>query len=345
MKAIRTLLIGIMMLIGTSAFAQPMNYNAIRNNARFLTDRMAYTLGITSMAIIDDLYRINYDYITGVNYYLDDVALGYRYDDYMEICYERDLALRMLLGNVIWDRLITYEYFYRPIFFENARWRFGIYAYDYNRNFYHYSIPRYYDHYRGGHYFGGMNHNHGIGQRGPGMAHAERRGSYRDHNRVANHPGTPPNRGGMDRGGTRTDQNSSRGERRDMGRGDANHDRDNVNRGENRTERRDVNRGENNRPERGNANHDDNNRTERRDMNRGESNRPERGNMDRGSSRTESNTRSSSRSESPRTAPSTPSRSGSYGGSASTPSRGGSYGGGASSRGGNGGGAVSHGRR
>ena len=60
--------------------AQPMSYYAMRENARFLTDRMAYTLGIAT-SLLDDLYMINYDYICGVNDYLDDVAYGYHYDD------------------------------------------------------------------------------------------------------------------------------------------------------------------------------------------------------------------------------------------------------------------------
>ncbi len=98
-------------LCATAMNAQPMNYNAMRNNARFLTDRMAYTLGITTAAIIDDIYRINYDYICGVNDYLDDVALGYHNDIYMEICYERDRALQYLLGDILWNRLIAYYYF------------------------------------------------------------------------------------------------------------------------------------------------------------------------------------------------------------------------------------------
>ncbi len=83
-----------MLMIASTLNAQPMNYDAMRNNARFLTDRMAYTLGITSAAIIDDIYRINFDYICGVNDYLDDIAYGRHVDYYDEICYERDRALQ-----------------------------------------------------------------------------------------------------------------------------------------------------------------------------------------------------------------------------------------------------------
>ena len=77
MKTLKTTIAAMMiMLTSLAASAQPMSVYAMRNNARFLTDRMAYTLGL-SAALIDDLYYINYDYICGVNDYLDAVALGY----------------------------------------------------------------------------------------------------------------------------------------------------------------------------------------------------------------------------------------------------------------------------
>lgn len=156
MKALRNIIAMLLIVLTTAtANAQPMSYYSMRNNARFLTDRMAYTLGL-SAAIIDDLYLINYDYICGVNDYLDDVALGYRYDDYMEVIYARDYALRRLLTERQWALLMTYDYFYRPITFINNRWSFGIYAYDTHRTHFYYSAPRRFHDYRGGHFFRGM---------------------------------------------------------------------------------------------------------------------------------------------------------------------------------------------
>ena len=138
---------------GIKANAQPMNYESMCHNARFLTDRMCYTLGLGE-EILDDLYYINYDYIAGVNDYLDDIALGYRTDDYYAVCAARDLALQALLTPYQWSRLMAIEYFYRPISFYNHRWRFAIYAYDhYNRWYFHH--PWGWDRYRGGHFFGG----------------------------------------------------------------------------------------------------------------------------------------------------------------------------------------------
>jgi len=156
MKTLKTTIAAMMiMLTSLAASAQPMSVYAMRNNARFLTDRMAYTLGL-SAALLDDLYYINYDYICGVNDYLDAVALGYRYDDYMEIVYARDYALRRLLTERQWARLMTYNYFYRPITFKDHRWSFSIYLYDRRMNHYFFSAPRRFNDYRGGTFFGGM---------------------------------------------------------------------------------------------------------------------------------------------------------------------------------------------
>lgn len=159
MKALRTLLTAVVLLAGSVTMnAQRMSVAAMQNNARFLTDRMAYTLGIRDPFLIDEIYRINYDYIWGVNDYLDDVALGYYYDDYMTVCAARDAALRSLLGYTVWNRLLGYSYFHRPIVFANRGWRFSIYDYDrFGPRRFHYAPPRPIARgYAGGHFFSGM---------------------------------------------------------------------------------------------------------------------------------------------------------------------------------------------
>lgn len=156
MKTMKMTLAAVAMFITTMTMqAQPMSFYAMRENARFLTDRMAYTLGIAT-SLLDDLYMINYDYICGVNDYLDDVAYGYHYDDYMAVVYARDAALRRLLTPYQWSRLIALDYFYRPISFVNRRWSFSIYAYDPYRTRFYYGVPHRYEHYHGGHFFRGM---------------------------------------------------------------------------------------------------------------------------------------------------------------------------------------------
>lgn len=159
MKALRTILLAVALLGGAVTLnAQSMSVMAIRSNARFLTDRMAYTLGIRDPFLIDEIYRINYDYIWGVNSYLDDVALGYYYDDYMTVCAARDMALRTLLGPAVWNRLLGISYFHRPIVFANRGWHFSIYDYDrHGRKHFFYNPPRPFGNgYAGGQHFRGM---------------------------------------------------------------------------------------------------------------------------------------------------------------------------------------------
>lgn len=170
MKTLRNLLTAVAIMMGTLTMnAQSMSITAIRSNARFLTDRMAYTLGISDPFLIDEIYRINYDYIYGVNTYLDDIALGYYYDDYMLVCDARDIALRNLLGITVWNRLIGYSYFHRPIIFSNHRWHFGVYDYDrFGATHFHYAAPRPFGNgYAGGHFFGGMAPRGGRGNATP----------------------------------------------------------------------------------------------------------------------------------------------------------------------------------
>ena len=155
MKALRTTFAAVILFIGAMTVnAQSMSIAAMRSNARFLTDRMAYTLGIRDPYLIDEIYRINYDYIWGVNEYLDDVALGYYYTDYMTVVEARDVALQNLLGYTLWNRLINYTYFHRPIVFANRGWHFSIYDYDrYGVNRFYYHAPRPLVTYVGGHFF------------------------------------------------------------------------------------------------------------------------------------------------------------------------------------------------
>ena len=216
MKTLRNLFAAFaLFMVTVVSNAQPMSYDSMRHNARFLTDRMAYTLGL-SLDLLDDLYYINYDYICGVNDYLDDVALGYRYDDYNAVLVARDLALQALLTPYQWRRLMAIDYFYRPISFYSHRWRFGIYAYDhYNR--WYYSAPWGWDRYRGGHFFGGM-HPHGghgahfrpghFGEHGRGGNFGPGPGGHPGNN--GNHNGNYGNNGGG-RGGNNGGYNGNNG--------------------------------------------------------------------------------------------------------------------------------------
>lgn len=218
MKAIKTIIAALVIMMGSlTANAQCMSITAVRNNARFLTDRMAYTLGISDPFLIDEIYRINYDYIWGVNSYLDDVAMGYYYDDYISVCSARDIALRTLLGNVVWNRVIGYSYFYRPIVFANRCWHFSIYDYDrHGRGHFFLSVPRPYNRgYEGGHFFRGMAPRDTRGNMIPPRGYRQDNGRYDRPRNVRFNNGRGNVREDINRGGSRID--NGRGNSRNGG--------------------------------------------------------------------------------------------------------------------------------
>lgn len=213
MKAIKTIIAALVIMMGSlTANAQCMSITAVRNNARFLTDRMAYTLGISDPFLIDEIYRINYDYIWGVNSYLDDVAMGYYYDDYISVCSARDIALRTLLGNVVWNRVIGYSYFYRPIVFANRCWHFSIYDYDrHGRGHFFLSVPRPYNRgYEGGHFFRGMAPRDTRGNMIPPRGYRQDNGRYDRPGNVRYNNGRGNVREDINRGGSRVDNGRGR---------------------------------------------------------------------------------------------------------------------------------------
>lgn len=238
MKAIKTIIAALVIMMGSlTANAQCMSITAVRNNARFLTDRMAYTLGISDPFLIDEIYRINYDYIWGVNSYLDDVAMGYYYDDYISVCSARDIALRTLLGNVVWNRVIGYSYFYRPIVFANRCWHFSIYDYDrHGRGHFFLSVPRPYNRgYEGGHFFRGMAPRDTRGNMIPPRGYRQDNGRYDRPGNVRYNNGRGNVREDINRGGSRVDNGRGRVDN-NRGRVDNNRGRVDNNRGNSRAD-------------------------------------------------------------------------------------------------------------
>ena len=72
MKRWTTLLIVICMLGITIPAMGAMSISKMRQNTRFLTDRMAYELKLTPQQY-NDVYEVNYDFINNVRYLMDDV--------------------------------------------------------------------------------------------------------------------------------------------------------------------------------------------------------------------------------------------------------------------------------
>ncbi|WP_242385795.1 hypothetical protein [Phocaeicola sartorii] len=153
MKRWTTLLIVICMLGITIPAMGAMSISKMRQNTRFLTDRMAYELKLSPQQY-NDVYEVNYDFVNNVRYLMDDVVRGYdyaleRYYDFLDV---RNDDLRWILSSAQYRRFMGAEHFYRPIYAHENKWQFRIYLVYNNVNFFYYGKPHHYTSYCGGHY-------------------------------------------------------------------------------------------------------------------------------------------------------------------------------------------------
>ena len=121
--------------------ANAMTYEQARNEALFLTDKMAYELNLSD-AQYEAAYEINLDYLMGVTS---------QYDVFGPYWERRNLDLSYILFSWQWDAFRAATYFYRPLFWEAGYWHFGIYARYPHRDYFYFGRPHFYTTYRGGH--------------------------------------------------------------------------------------------------------------------------------------------------------------------------------------------------
>ena len=153
MKAIRlSILLIALVAINAESFAA-MSLSDIRREARFITDRMGYELGLNNRQY-NDVYEINFDFFYQVNEVIDDVVYGY--DDAVDYYYYlldvRNEDLMYVLRNRQYRRFIEREYFYRPLYMAGNSWGLRIYSHYTDRNYFYFSIPVNYHSYSGAHY-------------------------------------------------------------------------------------------------------------------------------------------------------------------------------------------------
>lgn len=106
-----------------------MSTSKVRKETRFLTDKMAYELSLSTQQY-NDAYEINYDFIYSVRNIMDYVARGYEWalDDYYEALDIRNDDLRWILSDAQYRRFLGAEYFYRPIYVTGGKWSFRVYV-------------------------------------------------------------------------------------------------------------------------------------------------------------------------------------------------------------------------
>ena len=153
MRKLTTLWMMILMLCMSIPAMGAMSMSKVRENARFLTDRMAYELKLTPMQY-DDVYEVNYDFIDNIRYIMDDVVRGYGHavDRYYQFLDYRNDDLRWILSASQYRRFMGVDYFYRPVYTTASNWLFRIYKVYHDVKHFYFDKPHHYKSYRGGHY-------------------------------------------------------------------------------------------------------------------------------------------------------------------------------------------------
>ncbi|MBO5823798.1 MAG: hypothetical protein J6Q93_02415 [Prevotella sp.] len=240
----RRIILSIVAMLTISLSANAMTYEQARNEALFLTDKMAYELNLSSEQY-EAAYEINLDYLMGVTS-RNDV-----FGTYWE---RRNLDMSYILLEWQWNAFRAAAYFFRPLYWDAGYWHFRIYARYPRRHYLYFGRPAFYATYRGGHswrhhgqhgyYHGRTSHFHSTGSRNQGgMRDRWDRGEYRNRpNGIGSSTTVTVNRNGRDnnRG------NSNFGKRRDDRVNNKNNAIDRHDNQQNHGSRPSINNGERN---------------------------------------------------------------------------------------------------
>lgn len=139
MKRMIIALVAMFMMTFTTASA--MSYEQARQQALFLTDKMAYELNLTEDQY-EAAYEVNLDYLMSVDTYNDLYGAYWR---------QRNIDLSYILLDWQYRTYLNATYFYRPLYWHAGYWHFGIYARYPRRDFFYFGRPHFYVSYRGGH--------------------------------------------------------------------------------------------------------------------------------------------------------------------------------------------------
>ena len=218
----------------TTFSANAMNFEQAREQALFLTDKMAYELNLTDDQY-EAAYEVNLDYLLGINSEADLYGVYWT---------NRNLDMSYILAEWQYRAYCDALYFYRPLYWGSGYWHFRIFARYPHRSFFYFGRPAFYHTYRGGHswnhhpgsyyrdrHFGGAHRPGGDG-RGmrDGYHGTNNHGGFSKHGQA----GRPGNNGGINRpnssnhmnrpsdGGNMNRPNNSNGISRQNGIGGAN---------------------------------------------------------------------------------------------------------------------------
>ena len=128
-------------LLAIATTTKAMTYAQAREQALFLTDKMAYELNLTEEQY-EAAYEINFDYLMQISGTGNVYAAPWR---------QRNIDLSYILYDWQYAAYEAASYFFRPVFWNDGYWHFSIYAYYPHRTHYYFSCPAAYVSYRGTH--------------------------------------------------------------------------------------------------------------------------------------------------------------------------------------------------
>lgn len=156
----KRLILAFVSLFAITVSASAMSYEQARDQALFLTDKMAYELNLTDEQY-EAAYEINLDYLMRIDNYNDLYGAYWR---------QRNLDLSYILLDWQYNAYCAASYFYRPLYWDGGYWHFGIYARYPHRDYFFFGCPDFVWTYRGGHSWymnGGRSWYHGRPWAGP----------------------------------------------------------------------------------------------------------------------------------------------------------------------------------
>ncbi len=252
-------------VFGFATSSKALDYETAREQAYYLTDKMAYELNLSDEQY-NDAYEINLDYLLSLNS-PSDIELAY--------LRHRNEDLKYILMDWQWRAFMAAEYLYNPVRWVSGAWYFPIYRH-YTRTHYFYSRPSIYWDYRGAHARRHYTHSYYVNRR-PHWNGGLRGHSHTMVGRPNNRPGGPnrferptgrpkihpenrSNRGERPKISSRP----NREERPKVGERPITSSRPNVSERPNRSERPNVSNSSTRRPQTGNSSFNRGNNSSRR---------------------------------------------------------------------------------
>ena len=168
------MMMAVMMVMTISANA--MSYNAAKNEALFLSDKMAYELNLTA-AQYEAVYEINLDYLMSLNGHAD--VFGIWWD-------RRNADLRFVLTPWQYDKYVALNHFYRPVAWKAGGWTFVVYSH-YDRGRFYNAHPTVFVTYKGGHNRVHGSHYAHMHKPAPAPAMGHRNAPMHDNGHMGNH--------------------------------------------------------------------------------------------------------------------------------------------------------------